>query len=349
MALASLMICGQDRPYSLMVGDTAPQLAVSRWLQGAPVPAFEKGKVYVVDFFATWCVPCKKSMPALSALQRQFGESVTFIGVDVWDYQERVPQMLTDMSDRLSYRVALDTLPDIPKGEGNVPMWARENGQVSKAWLLASGADGIPTAFIVDQQGRICWIGNDVTVLQAQLKQVVGGHFDLSEATALYSKQAAYDKRIRDLDLELFKKRRAKDWEGAIRLCDELMSIGPELGRYAGLKFTILLERLNRLEDAKTFAHLQLSSRNPSANAFTEMALAFVRQKIELALAEQLANHAVDLAKGKKPGPYSALAEIAFARGEKAAAVRWQKKAISLTTDEDDLKEAQKRLADFGG
>src|SRR4051794_4762046 len=103
-----------DRAYELMVGDPAPRLSVSRWAQGEPVRQFQKGKVYVVDFFATWCGPCKESIPVLNAMQKRLGTKATFIGMDVWDYQERVPDLLKKMGGDFSYAVALDTLPAIP-------------------------------------------------------------------------------------------------------------------------------------------------------------------------------------------------------------------------------------------
>ncbi len=55
---------------TLGLGDPAPALAVKEFVKGAPVTAFQKGNVYVVEFWATWCGPCRTSIPHLTELQK---------------------------------------------------------------------------------------------------------------------------------------------------------------------------------------------------------------------------------------------------------------------------------------
>ena len=56
-----------------MVGDPAPRLQVDRFVKGAPVKDFKQGQVYVVEFWATWCRPCKESIPHITELQKKYG------------------------------------------------------------------------------------------------------------------------------------------------------------------------------------------------------------------------------------------------------------------------------------
>src|SRR5262249_5113827 len=66
------------------IGDPAPVLTVAEFIKGDAVDRFEKGKIYVVDFWASWGPPCKESIPRLSELQQKCA-SVVFIGVSVRD------------------------------------------------------------------------------------------------------------------------------------------------------------------------------------------------------------------------------------------------------------------------
>src|ERR1700710_690945 len=80
--IAGLLLAASSFAAGLTVGSPAPTLEVTKWYKGEPVTAFDHSKTYVVEFWATWCGPCRESIPHLTELQKKHAD-VTFIGVSV--------------------------------------------------------------------------------------------------------------------------------------------------------------------------------------------------------------------------------------------------------------------------
>src|SRR5262245_58226912 len=116
---------------TLKIGDAAPKLQVGKWLQGEPVQQFEKNKAYIVEFWATWCGPCRISIPHLNEVHKKFKDKgLVVIGQDVWEHDENsVEPFIQSMGNKMTYRVALD---DKSKSE---------RGAMSDAWMAPSGRE----------------------------------------------------------------------------------------------------------------------------------------------------------------------------------------------------------------
>src|SRR5580765_4065046 len=82
-------------------GGPPPQFVVEKWLTAEPNT---QGKFILIDFWATWCGPCRASIPHLNALHRKFGEQITFIGLSD-ESEEKVRAMTTP---KIEYAVAVD-------------------------------------------------------------------------------------------------------------------------------------------------------------------------------------------------------------------------------------------------
>ena len=194
----------------LKVGDPAPKLACGKWIQGEPVTEFASNRVYIVEFWATWCGPCRASIPHLNELYQQFKDkNLVIIGQDCWEQDDALPgPFVKRMGDKMSYRVALDD----KTGGGK--------GAMADTWMTASGQNGIPSAFIVNQQGRIVWIGHPMNLTPALVEDVLAGKFDLqkaAQAAAREEKQSANTVagQLRSLQVGFSRQLAAAQWEAA--------------------------------------------------------------------------------------------------------------------------------------
>lgn len=176
----------QAQPNSLLPGDKAPQIKVAEWVQGKPIKSFEKGRVYVVEFWATWCGPCIDSIPHLNEIAKKNAAKVDVVGVNIWEEaegrQERVKKFVQDMGEKMSYRVAIDT----------------DDNDTTASYMDASMSEGIPTAFIVNEDGVIAWIGHPMS-LEEPLNAVLAKKHDIAAARKDYEAQMESARKRREL------------------------------------------------------------------------------------------------------------------------------------------------------
>src|SRR6266850_5799531 len=89
LAGVALAVSAGTAESQLKIGDPAPKLQAGKWVQGEPVKEFENGKVYIVEFWATWCGPCRVSIPHLNELYQKYKDKgIVVIGQDVWEQDE---------------------------------------------------------------------------------------------------------------------------------------------------------------------------------------------------------------------------------------------------------------------
>lgn len=147
------------------LGDPAAPLEIAEWVKGEPVDlAAVKGKkVVVVEFWATWCGPCRVSIPHLTELQKKYeNRGVVVVGVSDED-SAKVKPFVDTQGDKMNYTVAID-----------------RNNATSDGYMKRYGQGGIPHAFVVDKDGRIAWHGHPMSGLDRVLERLAANTYDLA-------------------------------------------------------------------------------------------------------------------------------------------------------------------------
>ena len=114
-----------------LINQKAPKFEAEKWLTTVPDT---KGKFVLIDFWATWCGPCRKAIPELNAIHKKFGNKLVVIGLSD-ETEEKVKKMT---EPKMDYFVAIDTK-------------ARMKNAVE--------VKGIPHVIILDPQGVVRWEG----------------------------------------------------------------------------------------------------------------------------------------------------------------------------------------------
>ncbi|MEY3479942.1 MAG: hypothetical protein RIQ71_717 [Verrucomicrobiota bacterium] len=129
-----------------MVGEDLPDLRVNYF---GPSPEVE-GKPLLLEFWATWCPPCRESIPHLNEIHAKYKDrGLMVVGVTdepsavIRKFQKDVP---------MDYAVATDT-----------------GGRLNEKM----GVTGIPRAFLVNKDGKIVWEGHPMQLREEEIEKIL--------------------------------------------------------------------------------------------------------------------------------------------------------------------------------
>jgi thiol-disulfide isomerase/thioredoxin len=350
LALVIGVVVSTAKAQSLGVGDPAPKLEVKSFVKGDAVSGFDPGKLYVVEFWATWCGPCKTSIPHLTELQKKHPE-IIFIGVSVFENnQDAVKPFVDEMGDKMAYRVAIDSVSKDA---------ARNEGAMAKNWMEAASQEGIPTAFIVNKEGKIAWIGHPMS-MEEPLGKIATGSWDLTAAAAEFRKSMEDRKKLTKLNAKFTEAVQSGDPKKIITAVDEIVAEMPSAEAnhmVAGRKLTALI-KLDQQDKALEYAQkLSRSALSKNAQGLNELAWAIVDPDAGIKPSTKLVQFAVEtarradeMAQSKDAGIADTLAKAYFDSGDVGKAVEIQERAVRLAKGspyEQQINELQERLEKY--
>ncbi|WP_316792038.1 TlpA disulfide reductase family protein [Pedobacter frigoris] len=254
---------------SLKIGDKAPALEAV-WLKNKPKTTFGDGKVHVVEFWATWCNPCRMGMPHLSKMAQKYKGQVVVSAIDVWershqkdksmDPTSRVKSFVDNSHDMLDCSVGMDT----------------EDEKIVKTWLRPK--NGLPTAYVIDQYGTIVWIGSPFGGLYHVVPLVLAGKFNEAERAKI---RPAYQARLaehRKFQKEAEDALKAGDYMKAITAADAANTVEPVFDDYI---IPIKYEALDRMDREKGRAYARELMNGSHKNAPVLLILMWARRILD--------------------------------------------------------------------
>lgn len=321
--LGLMLILGEviaQQPAALKIGDPAPALKYSKWLKGTPINAFRNDRLYVLEFWATWCGPCIAAMPHLSELSKKFKNEATFIGVDVFEktgdkpYESSLPSVIRFVESSTT-RMTYDVIAD-------------NNAQdMANNWLKPAGIATIPTTFVV-HKGKIVWIGHPME-LDKVIEPILAGTFDVAAFKKSYESAGSNDlaKEVTDTFQKINELVATKDFNAAFQLIDEYSLKQPRFAMPLKLeRFKILL---NNFKEADALDYAKESIKE-SKNLSGVIAITISNK---MGLSKEAYTFAVDNLKQPTPASsqdFDRLANAQSMAGNFKEALEAQQKAVEL-------------------
>lgn len=168
---------GQSSNNRLVLGDYAPQLDLD-YVKGDPVDirAGRDKNVFMVEVWATWCAPCRYSIPYLTKLQEKYGDDGLVILSISTEEREVVDPFVAKLGDEMGYTVAVDRY-----------------GSFFSGYLEPFRIVGIPQVFIVNKSGRIIWTGHPMDpIIEPLLDKLLEDKHAKKKKTRTKSRNRSY-------------------------------------------------------------------------------------------------------------------------------------------------------------
>lgn len=300
LALAAA-VCALD------IGDPAPSLKGVTWVKGAAVET--GGAVTVVEFWATWCGPCKVSIPHLTKLQHEHGDKLRVVGISNED-RATVEPFVTQMGEQMAYHVGIAAETDYGR------------------WM--EGRDSIPTAFVVDKTGTVAWVGHPMS-MEEPLKQVIAGTYDLATAKRLVGMHSKLEEQI---------KGQRPDIKAALATIDAILAVDPVDQQAVDIGLAIARYTKDAALLRRTLERLPVDKLPPGmANGLAwDLAIDQELTRRNLDLAQRFIAHAI-AAMPDDAAFLDTQARVRYALGQIDEAIAIERKAVAAAPEDENAKQ----------
>lgn len=306
---------------ALDVGDLAPVLSIAEWVKGEKVefPKDAQKKVHVVEFWATWCGPCKITIPRLTELQQKYKSDLVILSVTSPDAGSNSPaaikRFVTQQGSSMNYTVAID-----------------KDNKTTEAYMTAAGADGIPHAFLVGKDGRIAWQGSPLDPeFSDVIDRLIKGDFNVNEAKV----ERDVSRRLEALDIAA----RMGQWTTVRDGLKEILKLDPDNEIALGTIRRVYVEKLQDTEGLRKWTKSFIGENRSNARALgalaNELCDATDPASATPDLALEAAKAAYEAAKDKDAATLAVYARALYTIGKVDRAISLQRDAIALASDGD--------------
>lgn len=302
------------------------------WLQGTPVKEWEKDKVYIFEFWATWCGPCLAAMPHMEQLHQAFKDNplIQIIGVNVMDRKtpEALKEFIKNRPTPLNYTMAVDV----------------DGKKTREKWLEPLKVNGIPHAFAV-KNGRLIWRGHPAQLSEKTMQAMLKPDFSAASLPAKGPDAGAHEwQRYRETSQKVRELVEKDGKQGAQALLKQVQDSGKfpqdQVIQLKMIPFLVLAGQ-GKFEEAQSVLN-DVSKEYPDdyrvqidiAGTLME-GKSVPAGKMDAALVERCLNRCIEISrKSNKEAslPWRMMAELRERQGNMKEALQDMEKALSLTS-----------------